>query len=134
MSLDASSRVAPGASRHARWVLSAVSWPDAEQGKPHPSTPHSLVSPQGPCGVTAWSVGADSLGKSSGPPVVKVMRMCTSYSLPQASLLRSRCLTGSRATDSKTQNSEKGLRTTPCSREKYGPREAHALNPRASHG
>lgn len=34
---------------------------------------------------------------------------------------------GSRATDSKTQNSEKGLQTTPCSREKYSPREAHAL-------
>ena len=110
MSLDASSQVALGASRHVWWVLSAVSWPDAERGRPHPSSPHSLVSPQGPCGVTAWWVGADSLGKSSGPPAVKVMRMCTSHSLPWASLLRSRCPTGSKATDSKTQNSEKGYK------------------------
>ena len=101
----------------------------AEEGRPHLSIPHSLVSPQGPRGITALSVGADSLGKSYGPLAVRVMRVGTGRPLLWASLLRSQPPDGLQG----HRQQDPGLQTTPWSRQKHGPREAHAVNPGASH-
>ena len=67
MSLDASSQVTLGASRHVWWVLSAVSWPDAERGRPHPSTPHSLVSRRAHVGSQPGGSEQTPWGKAADP-------------------------------------------------------------------